>query len=47
MNRICKSALFTFVLFGLAIGAVAACGGGDDDHSDHEHKPGEKHDDHK
>lgn len=46
MNRIRKSALLTFVLLGLAGGVVAACGGGDD-HTDHEHTPGETHDDHK
>lgn len=46
MNRICKSAALALVLLGLAAGAMSACGGGDD-HSDHDHKPGEKHDDHK
>ena len=43
MNRICKSALLSLVLLDLAGGFVSACGGGDD----HDHKPGEKHDDHK
>lgn len=46
MSRICRSATLALVLLGLAAGAVSACGGGDD-HSDHDHKPGEKHDDHK
>ena len=46
MNRIRKSALLASLLLALAGGVLAACGGGDD-HADHEHKPGEKHEDHK
>ena len=46
MNSIRRSALFAFVLVGLVGGALAACGGGDE-HAGHDHKPGEKHEEHK
>jgi hypothetical protein len=46
MNRICKSAILASLLLALAGGALVACGGADGD-ADHDHKPGEKHDDHK
>jgi hypothetical protein len=44
MTRTSKSVLLSLVLLALAGGGLVACG---EDHSDHDHKPGEKHDDHK
>ena len=46
MTRTFRSALLMFVLAGLAGGVVAGCSKADE-HADHEHKPGEKHEDHK
>lgn len=43
MKRIHRSALLALVLLGLAGGALAACGAGDD-HAGHDHGPGDGHD---